>query len=133
MTEQELSQFYYLQQEVKNLEEKLAKLGYGVGSMKFSNEPKGSKVSDSIQEKITELKELWIRKRLDALETYIRINKYILDIDDAEIRLIATYRHLDLLTWDQITAKLGTTKDRSTIIKKYKKYLKNSPNSLKCM
>lgn len=129
MTEQELSQYYYLDLEVKNLEEKIAKLGYGVSSMKYSNEPKSNKIPSSIQEKRTELLNVWELKKQERAKAYCKINNYIMEISDAEIRLIAIYRFMDLLSWDQIAGKLGTTADRTTIAKKLRKFLKNSPNS----
>lgn len=126
MSEKELSQYYYLQKEVKDLENKLAALGYGVGSIKITDEPKGTAPSASIQEKIVELKELWITRRMDAIEAYLNINKYITGIKETEIRLIATYRYLDLLTWEQTAAKLGNGADRTTVAKKLRNYLKIS-------
>ena len=126
MTEKELSQYYYLKKEIEDLENKLAELGYGVGAIKWSLEPKGTALSASIQEKITELKDLWISRRMDAIETYLKIGNYINTIPEPDIRLIATYRYLNLLTWDQTAAKLGDGSDRTTVAKKMRKYLKNS-------
>lgn len=126
MSEQELSQFYYLRKEVKELEDKLAALGYGVGSIKLSDEPKGTTLSSSIQEKVVELKELWLNRRMDAIEAYLNIEKFINGIEETEIRLIATYRYLDLLTWDQIAGKMGDGSDRTTVAKKMRKFLKVS-------
>ena len=80
MTEQELSQYYYLDLEVKNLEEKIAKLGYGVSSMKYSNEPKSNKIPSSIQEKRTELLNVWELKKQERkirAEYTSTINKYL--------------------------------------------------------
>ena len=38
MTEKELSQYYYLTVEIKDIEERIAKFGVGVGSKGFENE-----------------------------------------------------------------------------------------------
>lgn len=129
MTEKELSKYYYLKQEIKDLEERIDTLGVGVGSIKITDMPKGSSKLSSIQERIVELKEKWITARLTALEEYIKIETYINSIEDTEIRMIARYRYLDLLGWEQIALKIGNGQDRTTISKKIRKFLDNSPNS----
>ena len=107
MSEKELSKYYYLKKEIKDLEERIETLGNGVGSIKISDMPKGSSKISSIEEKIVELKEKWINARVSALEEYLRIETYINSIEDIEIRLIARYRYLDLLSWEQIAVKIG--------------------------
>ena len=129
MSEKELSQYFHLKKEIEDLEERIAKLGNGVGSIKITDMPKGSSKLSSIQERIVELKEKWITARLTALEEYIKIETYINSIEDTEIRMIARYRYLDLLGWEQIALKIGNGQDRTTISKKIRKFLDNSPNS----
>lgn len=129
MSEKELSNYYYLKKEIKDLEERIETLGNGVGSIKISDMPKGSSKISSIQEKIVELKEKWINARVSALEEYLRIETYINSIEDIEIRLIARYRYLDLLSWEQIALKIGKGQDRTTVSKKMRSFLDNSPNS----
>lgn len=129
MTEKELSKYYYLKQEIKDLEERIETLGNGVGCIEITDMPKGSAKISSIQEKIVELKEKWINARVSALEEYIKIETYINGIEDTEIRLIARYRYLDLLKWGQIANKIGNCQDRTTVAKKMRNFLENSPNS----
>ena len=129
MSEKELSKYYYLKKEIKDLEERIETLGNGVGSIKISDMPKGSSKISSIEEKIVELKERWINARVSALEEYLRIETYINSIEDIEIRLIARYRYLDLLSWEQIALKIGKGQDRTTVSKKMRSFLDNSPNS----
>lgn len=129
MSEKELSKYYYLKKEIKDLEERIETLGNGVGSIKISDMPKGSPKISSIEEKIVELKEKWINARVSALEEYLRIETYINSIEDIEIRLIARYRYLDLLSWEQIALKIGKGQDRTTVSKKMRSFLDNSPSS----
>lgn len=124
MTEKELSQYYYLTIEIKDIEERIAKFGNGVGSKGFDNEISGTGKKESIQEKYTELKSLYIEKRLDALEEYIRIEKYISDVEDPEIRLIMRLRFMDLKDWDEIGTKVHC--DRTTVARKARKYIKSN-------
>ena len=122
MTEKELSQYYFLTIEIKDIEERIAKFGNGVGSKEFDNEISGTGKRESIQEKYMELKSLYIEKRIDALEEYIKIEKYISDVEDPEIRLIMRLRFMDLKDWDEIGAKVHC--DRTTVARKARKYIK---------
>jgi hypothetical protein len=124
MTEKELSKYYYLTIEIKDIEERIAKFGNGVGSKEFGNEISGTGKRESIQEKYMELKSLYIEKRIDALEEYIKIEKYISDVEDPEIRLIMRLRFMDLKDWDEIGEKLNY--DRTSISKKVRRYIKSN-------
>jgi hypothetical protein len=124
MTEKELSKYYYLTIEIKDIEERIAKFGNGVGSKEFDNEISGTGKRESIQEKYMELKSLYIEKRIDALEEYIKIEKYISDVEDPEIRLIMRLRFMDLKDWDEIGEKLNY--DRTSISKKVRRYIKSN-------
>ena len=124
MTEKELSQYYYLTLEIKDIEERIKKFGDGVGSKGFDNEISGTGKRESIQEKYMELKSLYIEKRIDALEEYIKIEKYISDVEDPEIRLIMRLRFMDLKDWDEIGAKLNY--DRTSVSKKVRRYIKSN-------
>ena len=124
MTEKELSQYYYLTVEIKDIEERIAKFGVGVGSKGFENEISGNGRGSSIQEKYTELNSLYIEKRLDALEQYIKIEKYISNVEDSEIRLIMRMRFLDLKDWEDIGDKIHC--DRTTVARKVRKYIKSN-------
>ena len=124
MTEKELSQYYFLTIEIKDIEERIAKFGNGVGSKEFDNEISGTGKRESIQEKYMELKSLYIEKRIDALEEYIKIEKYISDVEDPEIRLIMRLRFMDLKGWDEIGAKLNY--DRTSVSKKVRRYIKSN-------
>ncbi len=126
MTDKELSRYYYLKQEIENLEERITTFGVGVSSIKPKElDISSSPVYESIQEKIAELKDLWMNKRLEALEEYIKIESYITNIPDTEIRQIMRYRYLDLMKWDDIDFKLHNGINYSK--KKYYKYMKNIP------
>lgn len=130
MSEKDLSKYYWLNKEIKDLEDKIKELGDGVGSIKYGDTIKGiGGKHSSIQEKIVELKSIWMERRISSLEEYIKIEKYIAEIDDTEIRTIMNYRFKDLKSWDEIGILMD--KDRTTVAKKMRKYLKNSPNSHK--
>lgn len=127
MSEKELSQFYWLKKEIKDLEDKIDELGYGVGSIKIkdvigtSNNPQSS-----IQEKVAILQEKLINARLSALEEYLKIERYIESVEDSEIRQIMRFRFMDLMSWNDIADQLHY--ERTTVAKKLRQFI-NSHNS----
>lgn len=132
MTEKELSRYYWLKKEVISIENQLEEFGYGVGSISYEEKVGSSIIPTSIQEKRSILIEKLINARLDALEEYIKIESYINTVDNAEIKTIMRLRFQSLKSWDEIGIELD--KDRTTVAKMLRKYLKsfeNSPFSLK--
>ncbi len=127
MSEKELSQYFHLKKEIEDLEERIAKLGNGVGSIEIKDMPGGSHKISSIQEKIIILKEQWINARISALEEYIKIENYIKTIEDSELRTIFRMRFLDLKNWEEIGRKFYS--DRTTISKRVRSYIQLSHNS----
>lgn len=123
MVEKELSKYFYLKKEIEDLEERLLKLGYGVGSPSF-NEMINTSTHSSIQERISELRDKYIEARVSALEQYIRIEEYIKGVDDNEMRLLLRYRFIDLKKWDEIDRLLNNGYNYSK--KKYYKWRKEN-------
>ena len=120
MTEKELSKYYHLKKEIEDLEERIKKLGDGVGSIELTDMPKGNKKIISIQEKIAELKDIYVEARISALEEYLRIEAFINNIEDTEIKQIMRYRFMDLKKWNEIDKLMHCGKDYSK--KKYYNY-----------
>lgn len=122
MTEKELSRYYYLKKEISDLEERIIKLGYGVGSVEISDMPKGVPSNNTIQQRVVELREKYIEARVSALEEYLKIEKYISSVDDSEIRTMMRLRFLDLKSWEEIGREYHY--DRTTVSKKIRRYIK---------
>lgn len=124
MNEKELSKYYYLKKEVEDLEERIETYDVGVSSVRVKElNVDSSPQFSSIQEKVVELKDKWMQKRVEALEEYIKIESFIDRVDDAEIRVLLRYRYLDLLSWEQIGEKVFM--DRTSVSKKIRKFLNN--------
>lgn len=124
MSEKELSQYYWLKQEVKQLEDRILEFGDGVGAIKYKDVITTHGVSTSIQEKKAELISKLIEARLSALEKYLEIERYIEKVEDSEIRQIMRYRFLDLMNWNEIGEKMNY--DRTTIAKKVRQYISHN-------
>lgn len=125
MSEKELSKYYNLKREVQDLEERIAEFGSGVKSTPIKEVSVSSSHSTkSIQETKVELVAMYTEKRIEALEQYLAIERYIEDIEDVEIRNIMRYRFLDLMKWEDIAEKVF--QDRTTISKKVRRFLKEN-------
>lgn len=124
MTEKELSRYYYLKKEIKDLEDRLKEFGVGLSAINLDKELSGTSVHNSIQEKRAILKEKWINARLTALEEYLKIENYIESVEEAEIRQIMRYRFLDLYDWYKIGEL--THSHRTTAYKKMINYINNN-------
>ena len=126
MDEKALSKYYYLKKEIEDLENRIITFGVGISSVRYKELNVDSTPQfNSIQEKSAELKELWVQKRIEALEEYIKIESFIEKVEDTEIRTIMRYRYLDLKKWDDIDELLHNGINYSK--KKYYKYLKEYP------
>lgn len=125
MSEKELSKYYNLKREVQDLEDRIKEFGSGVKSVPIKEvQVSSSHSTKSIQETKVELVSRYTEKRIEALEQYLAIERYIEDIEDVEIRNIMRYRFLDLMKWEEIAEKVF--QDRTTISKKVRKYLKEN-------
>lgn len=130
MTEKDLSKYYWLKKEVKNIENKLEEFGDGVSAISYEEKVGSSGLTLTIQEKRSMLIEKLINARLDALEEYLRIETFIEKVDNTEVKSIMRLRFQELKSWGEIGIELD--KDRTTVAKILRKYLKsleNSPNS----
>lgn len=127
MTEKELSRYFWLKKEVKNIENQLEEFGCGIGAVSYEEKVGSSGIYSSIQEKRAILIEKLINARLDALEEYLKIESYIDTIDDSEIKTIMRLRFQQLKSWDEIGIELD--KDRTAVSKKLRRFLQSCQNS----
>lgn len=125
MSEKELSRYFYLKKEVEDLEDRIEEFGNGVSSMPIKEvQVSSSHKNKSIQETKIELVARLTEKRISALEQYLAIERYIEEVEDAEIRNIMRYRYLDLMKWEDIAEKMF--QDRTTISKKVRRYIREN-------
>lgn len=125
MSEKELSRYYNLKREVQDLEDRIKEFGSGVKSVPIKEvQVSSSHSTKSIQETKVELVSRYTEKRIEALEQYLAIERYVEEIEDVEIRNLMRYRFLDLMKWEEIAEKVF--QDRTTISKKVRRYLKEN-------
>lgn len=125
MTKEELSKYYYLKQEIKQIEDKIEEIDSTFMRASLINCEKFERKLSNPQEKRMILIEKYEKKleeaKNKALEESIKIENFINTIEDPEDRIIFRYRYIDLKEWTEI-AKL-TYFSKSGIFKRHNKVL----------
>ena len=125
MTKEELSKYYYLKQEIKQIEDKIKEIDSTFMRASLINCEKFERRLSNPQEKRMILIEKYtekLEKAIEkALEELIKIEEFINSIEDPEVRIIFRYRHIELKNWEEI-AKL-VFMSRASVCRKHKEYL----------
>jgi len=127
VTQNELSQLYWLNKETAQLQKELLELRHkGINILPvLSDMPKGRGVSDKVSDYVAEVVILEEIIKLNIQKIFYERNKlerYIAEIPDSEVRLIMRLRHINGMTWEAIGAEMGYTE--SGIRKRYNRYLR---------
>ncbi len=114
MTLKELSQFYYLQKEIEDLNNRIILLKEKATdtSVKLSGMPKGSAPGDKLGKIVGDIdfyEQLLKKRKIKCKKELEKLNNYISDIEDSFTRQIFAYRFIDRCSWSQIAAKLKTS------------------------
>ncbi len=134
MTKKELSQLYYLRKEIKEQQRRLSELEALATSCtaKITGLPNGNGVSDKIANYATEIADLKSLLDLNLKKCFYELNRldrFISNVNDSEMRIILTLRYSQGLSWQQIAQNMGVLGDGSTERKKHNRFLKLSRNS----
>lgn len=148
MTKQELSQLYYLNREIEQLQKQLDTLRNTMQDLennkKTTDSVKGSMVSfpyvlHSI--KVEGLKDIDINAKMKikseiadivklieinqdkCIYEYNRLNRYISDIRDSQMRQILTYRYINGYTWEQVAAHISHNLSGESVRKAHERFL----------
>lgn len=132
MTKRELSKYYFLNLEIKDLKNQMHEIESSlIGSSKITGMPHGTDKSDPVYEKVELLSRLKTKlenREAKAMRELLKIESYISEIEDAEVRIIFSKRYIELKKWEVIAEELYMSE--STIHRKHKKYLER--NEEKC-
>ncbi len=110
MTQRELKQYFYIDKEIKDEKLRLAEL---------------EKSSAPAQE-IDETREVIRCKMREAELMRLRIIREIMQIDDAFLRQIFMYRHIDLLSWAAVAVRVGGDNTPDGVRKAHDRYITRS-------
>lgn len=144
MTREQLCEYRELQKEIKRLQARLEKLkdnkeGYAADVVKgssvefpYTQHPIFVEGFDAErkQTSINRYKELLSKRISKSVDRSLEIAEFICNIESVKVRTIFEYRYYDLMTFQQISYKMGW-QDESTSREIHDKYLKSfdsSPN-----
>ena len=126
MTKEELSKYYYLKQEIKQIEDKIEEIDSTFMRASLINCEKFERKLSNPQEKrmiLIEKYELKLEIAINkSIEELIKIEEFINSIEDPENRMIFRYRYIELKSWNEISSLIHIS--RSAIFERHNKILK---------
>ena len=126
MTKEELSKYYYLKQEINQIEDKIKEIDSTFMRASLINCEKFERKLSNPQEKRMILIEKYEQKLEIAInksiEELIKIEEFINSIEDPENRMIFRYRYIELKSWNEISSLIHIS--RSAIFERHNKILK---------
>ena len=131
MTIRELSKLYYIKKLIDRDTRRLIELEAKLhpGGMNLSGIPRKSSPKNMIEEIvpiISELKDKIKQEQEKYMREQVAIEEYIRSVEDYQIRLILSYRFVDLMTWQQIAQKIGGNNTEDSVKKICYRYLRKS-------
>ena len=130
MNRRQLSRYYYLTLEIKGLEDRIKEVSSTiVGSAKLTGMPHGSGKSDPVNDKVElliRLKNKLESRKNKSLKELEKIEDYISEIEDIEIRIIFTKRYIQFKRWDEIAKEMCMSE--SSVFRRHKEQLKRREN-----
>lgn len=133
MNKKELSKYYHLTNEIKDLQEKIKELDLTlISSPLLTGMPHSNKVSNPTEQRNTLI--LTLKRKLEireakAMEELIKIEDYISSIEDIELRQIFDKRYVQLKSWEVIANEIHMSE--RNVFRKVSKYLKENKDDRK--
>lgn len=128
MTKKELSQLYYLNREIVHMQARLAELeGLATSStQRITGMPSGTGISDMVGKYAAEIADLKCLLDLNLKKCFYelnRLNRYIQNIDDAQMRMILSLRYVNGLNWEQVAASISCCLSGESVRKAHDRFL----------
>lgn len=129
MTKKELSQLYYLNREIEEIQRRIAELeALATGcTVRITGLPKTQGLSDRIAEYVAEIVDLKCLLDLDLKKCFYelnRLNRYINSIEDSQMRLILSLRYINGLPWEQVAASISYSLSGESVRKAHDRFLR---------
>ncbi len=125
MTKEELSKYYYLKKEIKQIEERIKEIDDTFLSANRINGMRYEKRLSNPQEQRMILIEKYDKrleeKKDEALKELMKIENFIDSINDPEIRMIFRYRYIELMEWNKIVMLVHMSE--RTVYRKHREIL----------
>ena len=131
MTKKELSQLYYLNREIAQLQARLAEVECLATSCTptITGMPRASGVSDKLSKYAAEIADLKSLLDLNLKKCYYelnRLNRYIQSVEDSEMRMILALRYVNGLCWEQVAASISTYATEDSVRKAHDRFLRKN-------
>jgi hypothetical protein len=130
LTRRELNQLYHLNREIEQDKQRLRELESAATNTnsRITGMPHAAGISDktSIAVEIAYLRGVIENKIQRTFYEYNRLINYINGIDDSFVRQVLTLRHINGLTWFQISQHIGGGNTESCVKMAYHRYLTKS-------
>lgn len=128
MTKKELSQLYYINREIEQIQARLTELECLATSatQKITGMPSGSGVSDMVGRYAAEIADLKALLDLNLKKCFYelnRLNRYIQSVEDAQMRMILSLRYINGLSWEQVAASISSCISGESIRKAHDRFL----------
>ena len=136
MTEWELMSLIYIQARIAKLEVRIAELEEddGLGSVGMDGMPHSKTPGNPVERMAlarAALHEKLLQMKAELADRELAITKYIASVEHEDIRLIMELRCIDGRDWFNVSVEFeertGKYADRTTLSKKFKKYLREHP------
>lgn len=128
MNKKELSKYYLISKDIKNIEMKIQELNETIlSSSKITGMPHSNDVSNPTERivlLIEKYKSKLEKKKLDAIERLLKIENYLLTIQDIETKQIFNKRYIELKPWIVIAREMHMSE--RTVYRKHKNQLKDN-------
>lgn len=129
MTKEELAQLQYLNLEIEREKERLAELEAMATNTTahLSGLPHATGITDRVGQygaEIADLKKMIESNIQQCYRELNKLNQYIQNVHDSEMRQILTLRYINGLSWQQIAFRIGY-QDESVPRKRHNRFLKN--------
>src|SRR5665647_948015 len=136
MTKTELSQLYYLNREIGQLQIRLSELECLTSSCttNITGMPKASDISDKLGKYVAEIADLKSLLDLNLKKCFYelnRLNRYIQSIDDSEMRQIIALRYVNGLSWSQVAASISVYATESSVRKAHDRFLQKESKAVR--
>ncbi len=131
MTKQKLSQLYFLNREIEELQRRIAELECLSTSCtaQITGMPKASGISDKVAKYAVEIADLKEILDLNYKKCFLELkglNRYIESIENSEIRQIISLRYINGLSWNQVAASICFAATEDSVRKKHDRFLREN-------
>ena len=129
MTKKELSQLYYLNREIEQLQARLTELESLATSCtaNITGMPRANGISDKIGKYAAEIADLKSLLDLNLKKCFYelnRLNRYIQCVEDSEMRMILSLRYVNGLCWEQVAASISVYASGDSVRKAHDRFLR---------